>query len=125
MHAEGGATILVVEDEPLVRLSIGHYLVQAGYSVRDAHNADEALQLVRRSAIDVLLTDLALPDFAGDCLAQRVHEIRPSMRLVLMSAYPLGWVRKPMALAPEEYLVLEKPFTRDELLHCIRQSLHR
>jgi DNA-binding NtrC family response regulator len=79
-------TILVVEDEVLIRLVIAEYLRECGYRVIEAAHADEALLVLRRSeiAIDVVFTDVEMPgSMDGFALAQWVRNNRPGMDVIL------------------------------------------
>jgi DNA-binding NtrC family response regulator len=83
---ESADTILVVEDEVLIRLVIAQYLRDCGYRVIEAANADEALLVLRKSEleIDVVFTDVEMPgSLDGFALAQWVRSNRPAMDVIL------------------------------------------
>jgi CheY-like chemotaxis protein len=83
-------TVLVVEDDVLVRLVIAGYLRECGYRVLEAANADEAMRLLERDAarIDVVLTDVEMPgEMDGFALAQWLRRERPEVE-VLMAGTP-------------------------------------
>jgi CheY-like chemotaxis protein len=83
-------TVLVVEDDVLVRLVIAGYLRECGYRVLEAANADEAVRLLERDAprIDVVLTDIEMPgEMDGFALAQWLRRERPEVE-VLMAGTP-------------------------------------
>jgi len=120
--AEGGATILVVEDEPLLRFTIRHYLERNGFTVCEAANVEGALDRLRRHPIQLLLVNLVLPDGDGSELSLLAGVIRPSLPILCMSAYPKQW-SGALRRTPGGNPILEKPFTEAELLDHVRQCL--
>ncbi|MGZ6266817.1 MAG: PAS domain S-box protein [Candidatus Limnocylindrales bacterium] len=115
------ATILVVEDEPTVRSFVVISLERVGYRVLVAGSSAEAAALTGglQEPIDLLLTDLLLPDTNGRALAERLVASRPSMRVVVMSGYG-----SDLTVGPESGpAFLAKPFTRDELLTIVAKTL--
>ncbi len=120
----GGETVLVIEDEPLIRLSVSHYLGRHGYRVLEAANEREVKRLLGDYAgpIDVLLTDMVLPGRGGPEIAAVVRAARPSVRVVFMSARPNE------ALVEEGRIsdgtpTLQKPFTEGALISRVRLAL--
>ena len=116
------ATILVVEDEPSVRALAVSTLERAGYRVMVAGSPAEAVALTEGldSPIDLLLTDLIMPESNGQVLAMRLLQKRPSMRVVLMSGYVAGL---GPVVADSEFRFLAKPFGRDELAAAVASAL--
>lgn len=83
-----GAThrLLLVEDDPLVRVTLAEVLTEAGFSVIEAEDAEAALSLVARHAdLDVLLTDINLPGADGFALASAARRLRPGLPVVYAS----------------------------------------
>jgi two-component system cell cycle sensor histidine kinase/response regulator CckA len=119
-------TILVVDDEPLVRNLLVSYITGQGYWVLDAAGRAEALALVRSypELIHLAIIDHTLEDGNGLDLARELSIIQPNLRVLLVS----GWAEQT-ALAglreSEEVGFLEKPFKREALLDKIRQILGR
>jgi len=115
-------TILLVEDEDVVRSLAGRVLERHGYRVVPAANAARALEVVEDPGVELtlLLTDLVLPDMSGWELAGRARQIRPELPLLFMSGYPEGAVpaagERPAAFLP-------KPFNAGQLLHAVREAL--
>ena len=119
--AASSATVLVVEDEPGVRGFVVSTLKRAGHHVLVAGAAAEAVALTEGLAerIDVLVTDLIMPETNGQVLAERLLARRPSMRVVLMSGYGANLE----ASADSSYRFLAKPFGRDDLIAAVATAL--
>jgi two-component system, cell cycle sensor histidine kinase and response regulator CckA len=121
----GRATLLLVEDEELVRRSLEVTLSLRGYNVLSAANAEEALHIARKhpEQIHVLLTDLLMPDVSGPELVQRIHKIRPGIRVLLMS----GNSNAPRLdnLSQVGGIFVKKPFTTSVLVQKIEQLLNK
>jgi two-component system cell cycle sensor histidine kinase/response regulator CckA len=119
--AASSGTVLVVEDEPGVRAFVVATLERAGHHVLVAGSPAEAVALTEGLAerIDVLVTDLIMPETNGQVLAKRLLEGRPSMRVVLMSGYGAGL--EPSA--DTDYRFLAKPFARDDLIAAVATAL--
>jgi PAS domain S-box-containing protein len=113
-------TVLVVEDEPLVRDYVTRTLTKAGYSVLTAPDGPAALELSssHRGRLDLLLTDVVMPQFDGRELARRLREDRPDLPVVFMS----GYSDDPDGSGPQDTL-LQKPFASGELLDAIGNAL--
>ncbi|MBW3098338.1 PAS domain S-box protein [Pseudohoeflea coraliihabitans] len=82
-----GLKILLVEDEPLIRMTGSDMLADLGHTVFEAGTAPEALRTLDSEKIDVLITDLGLPGMSGACLVSKVRDRWPSMRIVIASGY--------------------------------------
>jgi CheY-like chemotaxis protein len=126
----GATRVLVVDDLPDVRFSFLFMLQALGYDVAEAASGDEALAMISREKIDVVLADLYMPGMDGATLARAIRELpTPRPFIIAMSgALPAGAERS--ARAAEELaadVVLRKPITRDRLLDAIRSlgSLRR
>jgi PAS domain S-box-containing protein len=120
----GGETILLVEDERLIRTTLRIILREAGYSVIVAGDPAEALQLAaaRPAPIHLLLTDMIMPGSTGAELASALKATRPDMQVLLMSAFPAEWLVRQGRVLPGTR-VLEKPFEDALLLGSIREAL--
>jgi PAS domain S-box-containing protein len=118
----GLATVLVVEDEPAVRGFVASTLERAGYDVLVAGSPAEAEAMTEGTSqpIDVLVTDLVMPEINGQALAKRLLAARPSMRVILMSGYDPALTVLP---ADSPFRFLAKPFGRDELTSAVAQAL--
>ena len=120
--AAGRATVLVVEDEPTVRSFAASMLERAGYRVLVAASAAEATALTeaRDGPIDLLLTDMVMPDINGQALAERLVAGRPSLRVILMSGYDPNLAAVPVG---SQSHFLAKPFGREELTSLVARVL--
>jgi PAS domain S-box-containing protein len=121
-HAAATATVLIAEDEDVVRTMIREVLRAAGYDVLEAPNAHEALRIheLHGERIDVLLTDVVMPDVNGVELARQLTAAAPGLRTLFMSGYT-GYANE--SLAGEAFL--PKPFTPSELTRKLREVLDR
>jgi CheY-like chemotaxis protein len=113
--------VLVVEDEPLLRVLIADELRDRGYDVCEAANADAALSMLGAAdPFDLLLTDLQMPGGTdGLCLAERVRSHWPQIKIIIFSGNPPA--AGPNAVAD---LVLKKPLDFTFLLDSVGCLLH-
>ncbi|MGM0633748.1 MAG: response regulator [Pseudomonadota bacterium] len=122
-----GETILLVEDNPLVRQSVTHLLLSLGYHVIDADNADSAIDLLESdTGIDLLFSDIVMPGPSGLKLADTATRLRPDLPIVLTS----GYTERENRVDDEQtrdsqgrYPVLEKPYHRQTLAQYLRAAL--
>ncbi|MGH9719665.1 MAG: PAS domain S-box protein [Bryobacteraceae bacterium] len=116
-------SILLVEDEQGVRRLAARMLEERGYTVLTAQSGKEALQLcAERDRIDLLLSDLVLPDTDGLNLASLIAEKYPGIRVVFMSGYTEHAALQRGAFAPGA-LFLQKPFTPAALENKIQEAM--
>jgi len=121
----GSETILVVEDDKTLREITVKLLQDGGYRVVEAKDAEEALTIMAASQpeVDLLLTDVIMPDKSGAELARQAKESHPNLRSMFMSGYTGDLVGRQGVLM-EEASFLEKPFTRRSLLVKVYAALH-
>jgi signal transduction histidine kinase/ActR/RegA family two-component response regulator len=113
-------TVLLVEDDDLVRELASEVLEDDGFEVHGATNGREALDLADRlENFDVLITDLVMPHVDGVALSKRIRKTRPRLPVVVMSGYP-DRARVVDSVGLGECVFLNKPFTRDKLLSTLR-----
>lgn len=113
-------TILVVEDTALVLKTVCMILERAEFTVLAAGSAEEAMRLARfAKTIDLLLSDVMMPDMSGPDLALQLKELRPQMRVMLMSGYPDG----AMLVLNYGWHFIEKPFVPAQLVAKINEVL--
>jgi len=121
---KGTETILLVEDEVGIRELASDFLRGRGYVVLAAMDGNEALRISEghEDLIHVLVTDIVMPNVGGKELAQRLRQVRPQIKVLLMSGYP-----DHPALASADLdvqtTVLQKPFSLDLLAHKVRSLL--
>jgi DNA-binding NtrC family response regulator len=107
--------ILLVDDEPLIRLSVGDALRAAGHNVRLASDGAEALNLIGEKVYDVVVTDVRLPRADGFTVFRKAREISPATDVIIITAF--GQVKDAVAaLKDGAHDYLTKPFDADELV---------
>jgi CheY-like chemotaxis protein len=117
----GGPTVLVVDDEPVVRAWIARALARAGIHSVAAADGRQALRLIADGTArpDVLLTDLEMPSMGGVELAARIHALRPGMRIVMMTGDP-GKAASAREHSTIVAAVLDKPILIEDLIAAVR-----
>jgi signal transduction histidine kinase len=122
--AAGTETLLVAEDEQMVRVLIRKVLEQAGYTVLLASGGTEALQLAARHAgpIQMLVTDVVMPGMNGRELARRLLELRPDTKVLYLSGYADDAVERHGVLDPGTAF-MQKPFSPGALASRVREVL--
>ena len=118
------ATVLVVEDDALVRGMVRRTLSEAGFQVIEASNGQEALAVVQsdRARVDAVLTDLAMPELGGRQLARRLGEKWPDVPVIFMSGYTDNDLAR-RGLLDAGVTFLEKPISPEVLTRKLRQVL--
>jgi CheY-like chemotaxis protein len=120
---KGGAeTILLVEDDPWIRELARRILVDLGYHVIECASAGEALKRVDQEAVDLLLTDVIMPEISGPELARLLTERRPELAVLFMSGYAEDEIVHRGVVDPGVSL-LHKPFGPRSLAHAVRKQL--
>jgi CheY-like chemotaxis protein len=120
----GSETILVVEDETMVRNMVVRGLREEGYVVLAAESGADALAVLERQGegVSLMITDVAMAEMGGHELGQRVAERRPALPVLYMSGYPLDEVVR-RGLLQEHQPFLQKPFAPAALLESVRSLL--
>ncbi len=120
----GAGTVLVVEDDEQLRRLTHRALDAQGYTVLVADRGATALDIARRhkGEIDLLLTDVIMPDTNGRKLAETIQAARPGMRVLYMSGYPDGAIASHGMLEPG-VAYLAKPFTTEAITRRVREVL--
>jgi PAS domain S-box-containing protein len=123
--AAPGAVALVAEDDSLVRGMTGRALAEAGYTVLEAANGRDALDLVKRLSgrLDLVITDVGMPVMGGYELARRLQQQRPGLPIVFMTGYGDEASRDPLtaSLGP----LMQKPFDPVALLRVVGEQVHQ
>jgi PAS domain S-box-containing protein len=122
----GTETILLVENEAIVRRLVGEILKSNGYHILEAADGESALSLCRSytKRIDLLLTDMIMPNMGGSELRDKVVELLPDIEVLFMSGYPDDSIVHRGTLDSHIEFV-EKPFTPDGLSRKVREVLER
>jgi hypothetical protein len=120
----GSETVLLCEDEEGVRHLIEYVLTASGYKVLATDAPHAALELAVENAepVDLLVTDVIMPDMSGPELARRMQSLRPGLRTLFVSGYTAETVRGRGRL-PADSAFLEKPFDQLSLLRSVRTLL--
>jgi len=127
----GCETVLLVEDEAVVRELTLQILEASGYHVLEAMNGAEALRIAQEHSapehpapIHLLLTDVVMPGMNGQELADQLRRHHPDMRVLFTSGYDARQVDRE-DLASREIAFLPKPFSAESLRHQVREMLDR
>jgi len=122
----GSETVLVVEDEDTVRRYVTQMLRHRGYTVLEAPCPDVAIAMEREytERIDLLVTDVVMPDMRGPEVAKIIKRDRPSIRILYVSGYAEDSLFRPGALSPGEAF-LPKPFNSEQLAGVVRRILEQ
>jgi len=124
-EAKENGAILLVEDEPAVRMVTREMLLQQGYTVLEADGAEAARRLCRdRASIDLLLTDVIMPHTNGSVLARELRNEWPRLKVLFMSGYTDDAITQHGVLEPGVDFI-EKPFTPERLSAKIREVLQK
>jgi two-component system cell cycle sensor histidine kinase/response regulator CckA len=120
----GSEKVLLVEDEPEVRKLTRSMLRHLGYTVVEAHDGHAALKAWQKHgpSIDLLLTDVIMPNMSGRQLAERLASEQPDLKVLYMSGYTDEVIAHHGVIDPDKEL-LQKPFSRDLLAEKIRKVL--
>lgn len=116
--------ILVVDDEEGMRHMLGILLKKEGYRVSEAENGAEALEQINQLDIDVVLTDLKMPQLGGLGLLRQIHELKLPVTVLIMSAFvDLDAAIEAVKMGAVDYV--SKPFRADEVLLKLQMALER
>lgn len=119
-----GETVLVVDDEEMVRRLAARILLGHGYRVLEAGGGEDAVRILQRasSRIDGVLTDVAMPGLGGRQLGETITRCWPGVRVLYMSGFPAKRMVDEGALDPT-CPFLQKPFTSEQLTRKVREML--
>jgi two-component system cell cycle sensor histidine kinase/response regulator CckA len=117
-------TVLVVDDEEMVRRLAVRILLGQGYRVLEAGGGQEAVRMLQRAAdrIHGVLTDVAMPGLGGRQLGETISRCWPQVRVLYMSGFPARHIVDDGALDPTAPF-LQKPFTTEQLTRKVREML--
>jgi two-component system NtrC family response regulator len=115
-------TILVVDDEPNYLIVLSELLRDEGFEVFTAPGADEAMAIVREVDLDLVITDMQMPDKNGSALMEEVKDHNPDLPVIIITAY--AEVDKAVAaMQAGAFSYLAKPFSNDELIATINRAV--
>jgi response regulator RpfG family c-di-GMP phosphodiesterase len=118
------ATILVVDDEHLIREMLADFLAMEGFTVRTAKDGQSALDELSRRRFDLVLSDLKMPNMGGIELLQSIAEYAPNVITIIMTGF--GTVETAIdAMKRGAYDYIMKPFKMEEVVHTVRRGLER
>ena len=118
----GTGTVLLVEDEPMVRAVAERALVRHGYKVVTANNGEEALEVIDRGEeIALLISDVVMPGMDGPAMVAEARKSRPELPILFMSGYAEEQLRKSIDL--DKVAFLPKPFSVQELAEAARRAI--
>ncbi len=113
--------ILVVDDDPQVRATIGQALTTLGYAVREAADGPTALEIVAEETPSLVILDYMMPGMDGAEVARGIAQLDEGLPIIFSTGHAA--LRALRAAAGEDVKVLEKPFTLDELDSLVRERL--
>ncbi|WDT80117.1 MAG: response regulator [Candidatus Manganitrophus sp.] len=122
MYPSPSRPILVVDDDPAMRLALSESLRQSGHPVVIASSGEEALRHCREQAIGLMMTDIRMPGMSGMDLFQEAKKLMPSLPIIIMSAF--GTIQaavEAMKSGAFDYLV--KPFSQEALETVVQRAL--
>jgi two-component system, cell cycle sensor histidine kinase and response regulator CckA len=126
LDVRSAPSILVVDDQPTVRRMAHRLLSEWGFRVFEAESGEEAMEVLEtaHAGVQLVIVDVVMPLHDGVQVTQKIQERWPEQRVLYMSAHPAE-VLSRYGLAELDVPFLAKPFTRDELLNKVRESLER
>ncbi len=118
------ATVLLVEDDAVVRRVTRTILERAGHVVLDAVNGVDALAIIHEAGVDVVVTDTVMAEMGGRELAGRLAVERPEIPVILTSGYTADTLQRQGPM-PDLLLFVEKPYTAESLEAAVQEALRR
>jgi DNA-binding NtrC family response regulator len=118
------ATILVVDDEEMLRKILDKILTKEGYVVHLAASGSEALEILAREHIDLVITDVKMPEMDGFDLLKTIKKDHPHAGIIVMTAFGDAYtVRDALLLGADEYIT--KPFKSFEIIMVVERAAWR
>ncbi|MDH5695853.1 MAG: response regulator [Dehalococcoidia bacterium] len=115
-------SVLIVDDEPIVRESLRDWLEDAGYQVVTAESGEEALEMIEKQDFSVMVVDIRLPGKTGIKVLKEVKAVKPHIKSIIITAYPSAETAdEAKKLGVVDYLI--KPVAPDDLERLIRETL--
>ena len=115
-------TILVVDDEPMIRRIFERLLSEEGYTVLTASNGKEGLEVVRKKSLELVILDLKLPDMSGIDILRRIRRLRKNVEVIVITGHgTMKTVRAAMGLGAYDYIT--KPFDDNHVRALVENAL--
>jgi two-component system cell cycle sensor histidine kinase/response regulator CckA len=120
----GAGTILLVEDEEGLRMLNARGLASRGYTVIEAGNGVEAIELLEKSngRVDLVVSDVVMPEMDGPALLKELRSRNPSLKIIFVSGYAEDAFQKHLT-EHEQYAFLPKPFTLKQLVAAVKETM--
>lgn len=119
-----GNTILVVDDELLIRDLLYDFFKGQGWNIAVAENGEKALQIIENQEIDLVLTDLKMPNMDGIALTQKLRESHPDLPVVIMTGYPsVDTAVEALRSRVADYII--KPFNINRLFKTVESQVRQ
>lgn len=122
MGQKGKATILIIEDEEIMREALREWLTEGGYQVETAKTGEDGLKIISDHDVALVLLDLRLPGKDGISVLKEAKTIRPQLKVIIITAYPSPRT-KEAAIKEGAVEYLPKPFDLNDLEKLIRGTL--
>ena len=114
--------ILIIDDEPLMRISISDALKSEGYNTLSAASGSEGLKAVKDNSYDVVITDLKLPEVDGLQILKACRQFSPRTKVLMITAYA-SVETAVEAMKQGAYDYITKPFSMDELILTVKRLI--
>jgi two-component system cell cycle sensor histidine kinase/response regulator CckA len=121
----GQGTILLVEDEEGLRQLNARGLASRGYTVLEAGNGIEAIEMLEKSEgeVDLVVSDVVMPEMDGPTLLRELRRRNPSLKIIFVSGYAEDAFQKHLPADGEQFTFLAKPFTLKQLVNAVKETL--
>ena len=117
-------SVLIVDDEPIVRESLRDWLKDAGYQVATAESGEEALEMIEKQDFGMVVLDIRLPGKTGIAVLKEIKTKRPWIKSIIITAYPSAvTANETEKLGAVDYLI--KPIVPDDLESLIQETLRK
>ena len=124
LNLKESVPILIVDDEEMMRNLLQKILKREGYKTLTAANGKEALQLMEKNEVDIVISDLKMPEFDGFALLKELKQTHPHVGVIIMTAYGDTYtVKDALLLGADEYIT--KPFKSHEITLVVERTYWR
>jgi two-component system cell cycle sensor histidine kinase/response regulator CckA len=121
----GQGTILLVEDEEGLRQLNARGLASRGYTVLEAGNGIEAIEMLEKSdgEVDLVVSDVVMPEMDGPTLLRELRRRNPNLKIIFVSGYAEDAFQRHLPADGEQFTFLAKPFTLKQLVNAVKETL--